>query len=123
LICVRNKETADLLDDALKKKDFVADGIHFTDSQVLECIENSEEYDFPKFRISGEIKNIPARQYVHRSGALFIRNMRDRQGWAILAGIENYRNADKENDFREIAKKMMREVSQLVATFHAIESS
>ena len=94
----------------MKKKDFVDDGIHFTDSQVLECTGDSHEYDFPKYR-SGKVKTIPARQFVHRSGALLIRKILDRQGWAILAGMENYRHASNENGFRDIAVKILREVS------------
>jgi hypothetical protein len=41
--------------------------------------------------------------------------LRDQQGWAILALIENYRNASQENGFREIAKTMVQEVSRVVS--------
>jgi hypothetical protein len=102
------------VDEILKGMGFVDDGIQFTNASVLECIDSSGEYEFPKYR-SGKIKNIPARQYVHRSGALFMRNIQDRQGWTILAGIENYRHANKENAFRETACQIVREVSELVA--------
>lgn len=93
--------------------DFVDDGIRFTDGQVLECVERSKEFDFPRYR-NGKIKRIPSKQYVHRSGALFIRNVRDRQGWSILVGIENYRHANKENGFREIALDKLGRVADLV---------
>jgi len=53
---------------------------------------------------------------VHRSGALFIRAIRDQQGWAILAGIENNRHANKENGFREMAKTLMQKVTGIVAS-------
>lgn len=101
------------MDKLLISKGFVHDGIQFTNANVLECIDDYDGYDFPKYR-SGKYREISARQYVHRSGALFIRNIIDRQGWAILAGIENYRHASKENEFREIAGRIIREVSQLV---------
>jgi hypothetical protein len=113
LICIRNKEKVGLLHETLKKKDFVDDGIQYTNANILECIDNSEEYYFPKYR-SGKIKDIPARQFVHRSGALFMRSIQDSQGWVILAGIENYRHANTENGFREIAGQIIREVTQLV---------
>ena len=116
LICIRDKQKASLLEDELKKIDFVDDGIHFTDPQMLECIENSQAFQFPKHRFTGKIKNFPARQYVHRSGALFIRAIRDQQGWAILAGIENNRHANKENGFREMAKTLMQKVTSIVAS-------
>ena len=103
--------------------DFVDDGVHFTDSQVLDCIEDSKQYDFPKYRFTGKIKSILARQYVHRSGTLFIRSIRDRQGWAILAGIGNYRHASKENGFREKAKVILKSVTQLVDSLAAEQGS
>jgi hypothetical protein len=53
---------------------------------------------------------------VHRSGALFIRKMKDRFGKVILAGIENYRHASGENRFREITRKVVKELSVLVQT-------
>ena len=120
LLCLRDKDKAELLDESLKSLDFVEDGIYMTDSQVLECIDDSEGYDFPKSRFNGKVKNIPARQFVHRSGALFFRVIRDQQGWAILAGIENYRHASKENRFRDIAKQMVHSVAKMVATIPAM---
>lgn len=111
LICIKNKDRADLIDETLKKIDFVADGIHLTDSEFLKCIDDPEGFDFIKWK-SGKVKTIPARQYVHRSGALFIRLIRDQKGWGILAGIENHRHASKENGFRDIAKAKLREISR-----------
>jgi hypothetical protein len=105
-----------LLDDALKARDFVCDGIHFTEPQVLECIENNDEYDFPRYRRGGRIKSIPARQYVHRTGALFIRDIRDSQGWSILAGLENHRLATQENGLRDAAWTLLQEVSKLATS-------
>lgn len=93
--------------------DFLDDGIRFTQGQVLDCIENSHEFDFPRYR-NGKVRSIPSRQLVHRSGALFIRDIRDRQGWSILVGIENYRHASRENRFRETALEILRHVSNLV---------
>ena len=88
---IRNKETADSIHDELvKNRDFVYDGIHLTESQILECTDDGDEFDFPKYR-SGRIRTIPAMQYVHQSGAVFIRTIRDLQGWMLLAFIENTR--------------------------------
>lgn len=85
------------------------DGITITSPQFLECIDNSEDYRFPHYR-SGRVKAISAPQFVHRSGAIFIRKLTDRQGKAILVGIENYRHASEENKFRHIAKSVIMKV-------------
>lgn len=103
-----------MIAEQLKKMDFVDDGIRFTYGHALDSIENSHEFDFPKYR-NGKLKSIPSRQYVHRSGALFVRKLRDRQGWAILVGIENYRHANKENKFRETALQKLHELAEAVA--------
>eukprot|EP00980_Cylindrotheca_fusiformis_P010443 scaffold2322_cov135-Cylindrotheca_fusiformis.AAC.2 len=113
LFCIRDSKKAARVDAVLKSKGFVDDGVRLTDGSVLECIDRSEEYDFPRRR--GKIKSIPGKQYVHRSGALFMRNIMDQQGWTILAGIENYRHASKENEFRKIASRLVREVAGLLA--------
>ena len=114
-ITIREPKKADAVDETLSKLDFVYDGITITSPQFLECIENSDEYRFPHYR-SGRVKAIPAPQFVHRSGAIFIRKLTDREGKAILVGIENYRHASEENKFREIAKSVIRSVLDSIKT-------
>lgn len=116
---IRNTDKADQLRSRLRAMDFVDDGIRFTDSQVLERIENSFEFDFPKFRNSGKVRSIPSRQYVHTSGTLFIRDIRDLKGWSILVGIENYRQATTDRGFRKKAGELLRAVSQSVEQLQA----
>lgn len=106
---MRDPKKAKAVEETLLKLDFVHDGITITSPQFLECIDNSEDYRFPHYR-SGRVKAIPAPQFVHRSGAIFIRKLTDREGKAILVGIENYRHASEENNFREIAKSLIKEV-------------
>lgn len=89
------------------------DGITMTSPQFLECIDNSEDFRFPHYR-SGRVKAIPSPQFVHRSGAIFIRKLTDREGKVILAGIENYRHASVENKFRQIAKSVIKKVLDLI---------
>jgi len=91
----------------------VHDGITITSPQFLECVDNSEDFRFPNYR-SGRVKAIPAPQFVHRSGAIFIRKLTDREGKTILVGIENYRHASLENNFREIAKSTIKQVINLI---------
>jgi len=112
-VTIRDKNKAEAVEDALLKLDFVYDGITITSPQFLECINNSDDYRFPHYR-SGRVKAIPSPQFVHRSGALFIRKIKDRQGKVILVGIENHRHASDENMFRDISPAVMKKVFDMV---------
>jgi hypothetical protein len=107
-ICIRDKEKALLVFDTLMALNFVYDGIHFSDADILECIDDGDRYDFPKHR-NGKIKSIPARQLIHRTGALFIRTIIDRQGWAILVLIENNKLPPKEDGVSHV-RRLLRDI-------------
>ena len=94
--------------------DFVHDGVTITNPRFLECIDNSDDFRFPRYHRSGKVKPISAPQFVHRSGAIFIRKLTDREGKVILFGIENYRHASVENRFREIAKSVIEKVYDMI---------
>jgi hypothetical protein len=79
---------ASQLDRGILERDFVDDGIFMTEPNFLDCIEDAKDYTFPR-NWRSQIAKIPARQFVHRTGTLFIRLMMDEKGWAILAAIEN----------------------------------
>jgi len=112
-ITIRDLKKAEAIEEALLKLDFVYDDITITSPQFLECIDNSDDYRFPHYR-SGRVKAIQAPQFVHRSGAIFIRKLMDRHGKAILVGIENYRHASNENMFRDIAKSVIKKVFDMI---------
>jgi hypothetical protein len=121
-LCIRDKKKSEAVGEALSKLDFVYDGVTLTDAQFLECIDDSEDFYFPTQR-SGKIKKIASHQYVHRSGALFIRKLTDRQGKVILAGIENYRHASSENKFRDTAKGIIKDLFKAVDELPGDDSS
>jgi hypothetical protein len=89
----------------------VDDGIFYTEPHILACIDDVEDFDFPKYR-NGKVRHISGKQYVHRSGAFFVRKMRDRQGWAILVGIENSRTASRDG-FKESVRSILCNVEEL----------
>lgn len=101
------------MDEELRKMDFIYDGTRFTNGQVLDRIDHKEEFDFPKYR-NGKVRGIPSWQYVHRSGTLFIRNIRDRQGWSILVGIENRRQTTHDKKMMDTALDLLRNVADVV---------
>eukprot|EP00934_Nitzschia_sp_Nitz4_P008548 Nitzschia sp. Nitz4//scaffold69_size99277//30083//34681//NITZ4_004627-RA/size99277-processed-gene-0.56-mRNA-1//1//CDS//3329556697//8538//frame0 len=109
LIAIPDKEKAEKLDMLLVDMDFVDDGIRLTDSQFLDCVDDCHSFDFPTYR-SGRIRPIPSLQFIHRSGTLFVRHIRDRQGWSVLAGMVNYRCTSKGQDLAALAIQKLQEV-------------
>jgi len=89
--CVRKPDHNKTIVTWLLDEDFVYDGIHMTNPSYLKTIENSHEFKFEVKRWCKEIHSVPARQYVYRTGAVFIRLIMDEQGWLILVVILNLR--------------------------------
>jgi len=113
-ITIRDRKKAAAIEQSLLELDFVHDGVTITSPQFLECIDDSDDFRFPRYHRSGKVKSIASPQFVHRSGAIFIRKLTDREGKVILVGIENYRHASGENRFREIAKSVIERVSHVI---------
>ena len=111
--CVRDDEKAKLLYTKLLELDFVNDGVFYTQTRpILQCIENGDEYDF------GRRLSTAARQYVHRSGTLFVRLIRDRHGWVIVVVIPNGMYIKKDEEKRQVvAKTVFRNLQHLIASF------
>lgn len=96
------------MDDAILERGFVDDGIHLTEKSFLECINHAAEYKF------GRRRRVAARQFVHRSGTLFIRLIRDENGKVILVGIENRILIGRDSSKREISRAAFRQVEAFV---------
>jgi len=122
ILTMRNKETSDRMLEELRKMEFIYDGTRFTNPQILDGIEHGDEFDFPRSNSGKVVRSIPSRQYVHRSGALFIRNIRDRQGWSLLVVIENYRPATDDHNRRSTALELLRNVARAVDILSARQS-
>ena len=89
MIIFRDESKAQRLDQLLLDNDFVDDGIHMTKSNFLSCVDDDFKF---KRNDHNEVMAIAGHQYVHRpTGAIFVRLIRDEQGWAIMAGLINYR--------------------------------
>lgn len=110
--CVRDDEKASLLYTAILEFDFINDGVFYTQTRpILECIENGDEFDF------GRRLSTAARQYVHHSGTLFVRLIRDRHGWVIVVVIPNSHHIQKDEERREAtAKVVFRDLCQLIGS-------
>ena len=114
---MRDDEKAKLLYTSLMDLDFVNDGVFYTQTRpILKCIENGDEFDF------GRRLSTAARQYVHRSGTLFVRLIRDRHGWVIVVVIPNGMHIKKDEEKRQgIAKSVFRDLQHLIGSLAAEE--
>jgi hypothetical protein len=96
----------------LLDRDFVRDGMHLTEPNLLDCIPDGDDYDFPRYK-NGRRMTITSMQYVHRAGTLSVRLLRDKQGWGLLAAIENlYYTLDNE-ECQRTTYKILREMATL----------
>jgi hypothetical protein len=117
ILCIRDKVNADCVDEAILASNFVDDGVHMTMKNFLECIDNAEDYHF------GWMRRIPARQFVHRSGTLFIRLIRDEKGSVILAGTENRRLIGRDTELLKTARFAFRQIKDFVDSLPNVDSS
>ncbi|CAB9514153.1 GATOR complex protein DEPDC5 [Seminavis robusta] len=110
--CVRDDDKAKALYTSILALDFINDGVFYTQTRpILQCIENGAEFDF------GRRLSTAARQFVHRSGTLFVRLIRDRRGWVICVVIPNGSHIKKDEDKRErIAKSTFKDLVQLIGS-------
>lgn len=91
--------------------DFVNDGVFYTQTKpILECIESGDAFDF------GRRLSTAARQYVHRSGTLFVRLIRDRRGWVIVVVIANVPHIKRDEERGATAKMAFRQLALLVSS-------
>jgi hypothetical protein len=109
---VRDDEKAKLLYTSILDLSFVNDGVFYTQTKpILECIENGNEFDF------GRRLSTAARQFVHRSGTLFVRLLRDRRGWVIVVVIPNSQYIKKgEANLSATAEIVFRGLVRLVSS-------
>lgn len=95
------KEAADCLDIMLEKLDYVHDGVFFTDVEaVQECMRLKLDFGRRWSRTAN------GRQFVHRSGMLFVRILTETAGRAIVVVFSNYTYINKEEKNRPLAQQI-----------------
>jgi DEPDC5 protein C-terminal region len=100
IFTVRDTSKALLVDTTLLGIDFIHDGVFYTDARsIAECIQEDGkiEFDFGQ-RWS---KQPAARQFVHRSGTLFVRIITDKKGWALVVAFSNYRCCTRDDSMKK----------------------
>ena len=100
ILTIRDKNRARHLDRALTKIDFLHDGVFATDVRtILDCMESSHDFHFERrWGIP-----LPGRNFVHRSGTLFVRVLTDRNGRCVLIVLGNYRYILSTKDAKIVA--------------------
>jgi hypothetical protein len=104
------------VDEAILVRNFVDDGVHMTKMNFLKCIDNAGDYHF------GWRRKIPARQFVHRSGTLFVRLIRDEKGWLILTGTDNRRLIGRDSELLKTARSAFRQIKDFVDSLPNVNS-
>jgi hypothetical protein len=117
ILCIRNKASADRVDEGILVRNFVDDGVHMTKMNFLKCIDNAGDYHF------GSRKKISARQFVHRSGTLFIRLIRDEKGLVILAGADNRRLIGRDIELLKTARSAFRQIEDFVDSLQNVNNT
>lgn len=107
-----------MLESALTEKfGFVFDGYHMSDPNELDDLD---EFDFAvnKWSIKRRKKFVPANQYLHRSGTLFGRFLRDQKSAAILIVYLNTRYVSGKDELRRIARRSFQDIQTFISTTH-----
>jgi len=94
---------------------FVYDGDHESDPNEIDCLDGFD-FEINKYSIKKKIKKfVPARQYLHRTGTLFTRLLRDTRGSAIIIIYLNQRHIAKDEQLLQCARTVFVRVEQFIA--------
>ena len=85
IFTVADTEKVANLDEKLAELDYIHDGVFATSRDFIDCIDHGAEFDF-----GSKWSKLPAgQQVIHRSGALYVRIVQDRNGRAVVFAIAN----------------------------------
>ena len=115
-IPVRDKNTVDLLESALTTRfGFIYDGSHMSDPNELDSLDG---FDFAvnKWSIKKRKKFVPSNQYLHRSGTLFGRILRDQKEAAIFIVYLNNRYISGDDELRSIAYGSFKKIQSFLVS-------
>jgi len=112
---IRNKTCVDIIERSLVNDfNFVYDGDHMSDPNEIDCLDGFV-FDVNKWSMKERKKFVPARQYVHRSGTIFARLLRDTRGSAIIFMYLNQRHITGDEQLLHCARAVFHSVEQYIA--------
>ena len=110
---IESKEGVDRLEAALDGLDYLHDGVFYTDAQAIkDCIPS--DYEFGR-RWS---RTIAGRQFVHRSGTLFVRILTEVKGRALVVVFNNYNYLSREENAKRICQEVFTSLSACVTSLN-----
>lgn len=115
IIPVRNKSCVNSLEKALTNDfDFIYDDSHMADPNEL--VDYLDGFDFivNRWSMSKKKKFVPAKQYLHRTGTLFIRLLRDAQGKAIVIIYLNNLHIAGDSQLLECARSIFIDIELFI---------
>ena len=92
---------------------FVYDGSHMTDPNDIDL--NGFDFVINKWSMKKRKKFVPAQQFLHRSGTLFTRLLRDTRGSAIIIIYLNQRHIQKDEQLLRCARTIFHNMKQYIA--------
>ena len=112
---IRDRFQVPMLYTMLAGKDYIHDGVFSTEAtSIAECVQDGKDF---KFRRHGKLPH--GRQFVHRSGTLFVRVVVDRQGWGLIVAFANNRLLGRDNaTFQQTSCGLVRELREMIESLH-----
>lgn len=111
---VLNRRCVDAIEKALTNDfNFVYDGIHLSDPNEIDCLDRFK-FTVNKWSIKKRKAFVPARQYLHRTGTLFTRLLRDTRGSAIVIIYLNQRHIMGDVGLLECARGVFHRIEHFI---------
>lgn len=112
---VRNKLLVNILEEALTKDfGFIYDGSHMADPNELQDCLDGFDFVVNRWSMNKRKKFVPAKQYIHRSGTLFVRLLRDSQDKAISIIYLNNMHIAGDSQLLECARAIFNDIEHFI---------
>lgn len=113
LIHIREKEAVDRIEQSIYSLDFIDDCMIPMETADL---EKESDYQFPVSRFGRRRLKAPSKQYVHLSGTLFCRIVRDMKGRGIVIVYENRRYVSGNVELTKKARIVFSQLKDLLTS-------
>jgi hypothetical protein len=112
IIAIRDSHRVSLVDGLLADLGFLHDGVFYTEARVvaMECLDDGDDFDFGKRWSRPPV----GRQFLHRSGTLFVRIVSDLHGSALVVALGNYLYMSKDPKLRVVAQNVYHQLAERI---------
>ena len=115
-IPVRDKEKAIIAEEALANKfHFIFEGSRYTYPQFLDGIDQFNFQFDDNTRRSKTLKEVaPGKQYIHPTGGLFVRVLKDDHGWAMFVVMKNRNLVNIDGSTHDLERSFIKEFCMFI---------